>query len=84
MYQSMIWMETNNQAIIDYIQNNNKDHENRILTKEERYDNLLDNIARFRADLPYFNEEYLGIKNALFQKQIITTMADNDVSDKEI
>ena len=77
----MIWMETNNQAIIDYIQNNNKDHENRILTKEERYDNLLDNIARFRADLPYFNEEYLGIKNALFQKQIITTMADNDVSD---
>ncbi len=73
-------MEKTNQAIVDYIQNNQNEIKQK-LTKEQKYDNLLDNIARFRADLPYFNEEYLGIHNALFQKQIITTMSDNDVSD---
>ena len=71
----------NNQALLDYVKNNQEEITKQKLTKEQRYDNLLDNIARFRADLPYFNEEYLGIKNALFQKQIITTMADNDVTD---
>ena len=81
MYQSIIWTMETNKAVLDYLQNNKNDIKQK-LTKEQKYDNLLDNIARFRADLPYFNEEYLGIKgNALFQKQIITTMADNDVTD---
>jgi hypothetical protein len=45
-------------------------------------DNILDNIARYRADWNYFNETYLDIKDiVLFQKMILTTVADNDVID---
>lgn len=49
-------------------------------TKERQKENIKKWTTFYRRNLDLFNEDYLGIKISLFQKQRINTLSDNDFS----
>lgn len=50
------------------------------LSKEEKEANVIEWTTFYRRNLDIFNEDYLGIKISLFQKQRINSWCDNNVS----
>lgn len=70
-----------NEAVLNYIQNNQAEINKNKLTQQEIEDNYVDWIAFYRADLSAFNEDYLGISLAPFQEIMLDVMDDYDISD---
>jgi hypothetical protein len=52
----------------------------KVLTQEERENRVRDWTTLFRRNPDICIEDYLGIKLALFQKQMMNTFVDNDIS----